>query len=56
MNKVGTEANAAEGRKLKQQDSNPTEAEVEPEKHLEESQKIMIKRTKEKERTIPLKN
>ena len=57
MNKVEAEENATEGRELRKQDSNPRAPEVEPEKHLQEFQKMMIKHMKEKERrTIPLKS
>ena len=42
------EANATEGRELRQQNSDPKEPEIEPQKHLEEFEKLVIKHMKEK--------
>ena len=44
------ETSATEGRELRQQNSDPKEPEIEPQKRLEEFEKLDIKRMKEKEK------
>ena len=45
------ETNATGRRELRQQNFVPKEPEIEPTKHLEEFERLVIKRMKEKERT-----
>ena len=45
-----TEASATEGQELRQQSSDPKEPEIEPQKHFEEFEKLVIKHMKEKEK------
>ena len=50
VNKVEAATNAIEGKEFRKQQSNSKEPEVEPEKHLEVFQKMVIKHMKEKEK------